>query len=114
VRGLDPAGRFRSRHQEPVVRADEEALVTSSQGERAALAPDSWIDDREVNALGHIRQRVAEDEGALEDVLRRDPVRDVEDLDLGRDPLHHSVARADEVVLEAEVRQERNEHGARC
>ena len=73
-------------------------------------AADSGIDDREVNALGKVRERVREHERALEHALRLDPVRDVDDLDLRRDPLHHSVAGADEVVLEPEVGQEGDEH----
>src|SRR5439155_3534678 len=40
---------------------------------------------------------------------RRDPVGDVDDLHLRRDSLHHAVTGADEVVLQAEVRQERDE-----
>ena len=39
-----------------------------------------------------------------------DPVRDVEDLDLGRDHLHHAVAGADEIVLEPEVAEEGDQH----
>src|SRR5439155_24662048 len=56
------------------------------------------------------RQRIREHERALEHALRLDPVRDVDALDLGRDPLHHSVAGADEVVREPEVGEERDEH----
>src|SRR5205814_10350687 len=50
-----------------------------------------------------------EDEGAGQDVLGRDPVRQVEELHVGRNPLDHAVAGADELVLEAEVAQERDE-----
>ena len=53
----------------------------------------------EVDALGHERQRVGQRERSLEDGLRRDAVRDVDDLDVGRNPLHHTMTRADEVVL---------------
>ena len=62
-----------------------------------------------MHALRHERQRVRQRERALEHRLRRDAVRDVDDLDLGRDPLHHAVTGADEVVLQPEVRQERDE-----
>ena len=62
--------------------------------------------------IGHVRERAREHERALEDLLPRDPVRDVDDLRLGRDPLDHAVARADEVVLEPEVAQEADEHAA--
>jgi hypothetical protein len=64
-----------------------------------------------VDADRHVGKRVAEHERALQHLLGRDPVRDVDDLHLGRDPLHHAVAGADEVVLEAEVAQEGDEHG---
>ena len=50
--------------------------------------------------------------GTLEHVLGWDPVRNVDDLDFGRDPLDHAVTGAYEVVLETEVAQERHEHGA--
>jgi hypothetical protein len=60
---------------------------------------------------GHVRQRARKNERALKDVRRRDPVRDVDDVGLGRDPLDDAVAGADEVVLEAEVGQEGDEGG---
>ncbi len=51
--------------------------------------------------------------GTSQDGLRLDPVCDVDDLGLRRDPLDHPVAGADEVVLQSEVGQERDEHGRR-
>jgi hypothetical protein len=63
-----------------------------------------------VNPDGHERNRVRKDERTLQDLLGRNPVRDVDDLSLGCDALHHPVARAHEVVLEAEVGQEGDEH----
>ena len=74
------------------------------------MAADARIDDREVDADGHVRQRVREHERALQHGLRRDPVRDVDDLRLRRDALDHAVAGADEVVLEPEVGEEGDEH----
>ena len=44
----------------------------------------------------------------LQHRLRRDPVRDVDHARVGRDPRDHAVARADEVVLEPEVGEERD------
>ena len=111
VRGGDP-GPLGGRDQQPVVGADEEPPLLVAQRERAARAADTGVDDRQVDADGHVGQRAREDERALEDLLRRDPVRDVDDLRLGRDPLDHAVARADEVVLEPEVAQEADEHAA--
>ena len=50
-------------------------------------------------------------ERALQDPPGPDAVRDVDDLHVRRDRLDHAVTRADEVVLQAEVGQERDEHG---
>ena len=63
-----------------------------------------------MHADGHVRQRVGEHERTVLDPARPDAVCEVDDLRLRRDALDHSVARADEVVLEAEVGQERDEH----
>ena len=80
---------------------------------RPASAADARIDDREVHAGRHVRERVRERERTRKDLARWDSVRDVDDLDLGRDPLHHAVTRADEIVLEAEVCEKGDErHGA--
>src|SRR4029450_5335009 len=58
---------------------------------------------------GHVRKRAGENECALQDVLGRDPVRDVDHLDIGCDALDHAAARTCEVVLEAEIGQEGDE-----
>jgi hypothetical protein len=76
------------------------------------VAADSRVDDRQVHADRHVRERVAEHERALEHLLRRNPVCDVDDLRVGSDPLDHAVAGADEVVLQPEVGQERDHHGS--
>jgi hypothetical protein len=111
--GRDAAEPLGRRHEQAVVRPDEEPAVAASQRQRTARATDPWIDHRKVNAAGHVRRRVREHERALEDMLRRDPVRDVDDLDLGRDRLDHAVAGTDEVVLEPEVAQKGDEHARR-
>jgi hypothetical protein len=98
--------------EQPVVRADVEAAALVAQHDRAARTADARVDDREVHALRHVRQRAREHERALQHLLRRDPVRDVDDLHVRRDALHDAVARADEVVLQAEVAQEGDEHAA--
>ena len=64
----------------------------------------------EVHADGHVRHRVREHERALEHLLRRDPVRHVDDLHVWGDRLDDAVTGADEIVLEAEVAQESDEH----
>src|SRR5581483_11307138 len=78
-----------------------------------AVRADSRVDDGEVDAFGHVRQRAREHEGALQHLLGLDAVRDAEDVRVGRDPLDHAVAGADEVVLEAEVGQEGDDHAER-
>ena len=75
------------------------------------MAADSGVDDREMNAGGHVRERVAQDECALQHLLRRDAVGDVDHFGLGRDAFHDAVAGADEVVLQPEVREEGDDHG---
>jgi hypothetical protein len=110
MRGLDPTELLRRRHEQPIVRPDVETPVAAPQRDLPAVTADAGIDDREVHAFGEVRQRVREHDRALEHLVRLDPVRDVDDLDLGRDPPHHAVADADEVVLEPEVGQERDQH----
>ena len=96
--------------QEPVVGADVQPPLCVAQRKRAPAAADAGIDDREMDADRHVRKRVREHERRLQDVTRADPVRDVDDLRVRRDPLQHAVAGADEVVGQAEVGEERDEH----
>ena len=109
VRLCDAAELVRRRDQQTVVRPDMNAARAVAQRERAPRAADARVDDRKMHALGHERQRVRERQRTLQDGLRRDAVRDVDDLDIGRDPFDHAVTGADEIVLQAEVRQERDE-----
>ena len=111
VRGLDPAQALGRRQEQAVVGADEEAAVAAPQRERAPAGTHSRIDDGQVDAGRHVRERVRQRQRALEHRLRRDPVRDVDDLGVRRDPLHHAVADADEVVGQPEVGQEGDDHG---
>ena len=55
--------------QEAVVGPDEDP-VRPAQRDRAPAAADLRIDDGEMDAGGHVRQRVREDERALEHLLR--------------------------------------------
>ena len=111
VRRLDPAS-ARGRQQQPVVRTDVQPALRIPERQRPTWAADSRIDDREMHADGHEPDRVRENECALEDRRRRDPVRDVDDLRLRGDALDDPVTGSDEVVLEPEVAQERDEHVA--
>ena len=110
VGGGDPAELLRRRDEQTVVGPDVEPPVASAQSDRPALATNAGIDDREMHALGEVGERVREHDRPLQHAVRLDPVRDVDDLDLGSDPLHDAVAGADEVVLEPEVGQERDQH----
>jgi hypothetical protein len=98
--------------QQTVVGSDVEAALSVSQRKRSARAADTRVHDREMHPDRHEVDRVREHERALENRRRRDPVRDVDDLRLRGDALHDAVARADEVVLQAEVTEERDEHDA--
>ena len=97
--------------QQPVVRADVQPSFAVAQRERAAATAHAGVDDREVDAGRHVRQRVREHERSLQDVAGPDTVRDVDHASLGRDRRDHAVTRADEVVLQAEVGQEGDDHG---
>ena len=110
VSGDDPCP-ARGRQEQPVVRADVLPALPVLERERPPRAADPGIDDREMDADGHVADRVREHERTLEHRLRRDAVRDVDDLRLRGDALHHPVTRSDEVVLKTEVGQERDEHG---
>ena len=109
VRGDDPRA-ARSREEQPVVGPDVDAVAGVLERERPARPADARIDDRQMHADRHVADRVREDQRPLENRLRRNAVRDVDDLDLGRDAFHHPVARADEVVLQPEVGEKRDEH----
>src|SRR4029079_16690293 len=95
--------------EQPVVRPDVDPALPVAQGKSAPRTADARIDDREVNSFGHEGERIRQSQRSLEHGLRRDAVSDVDDLDFRCDPLHHTVAGADEIILQAEVRQERNE-----
>src|SRR5438552_3989758 len=86
-----------------------EPAFAVAQGERSARAAHTGIDDGQVQADGHERQRVRKRQRALQNSLRCDAMGDVDDLGIRGNALDHTVAGAHEIVLEAEVRQERDE-----
>src|SRR5262249_41922480 len=88
---------------------DERATVRGAYGKGAAVAADVGVDDREVHAHRHEVNGVPQDDRSLKDRLRVDPVRDIDDVSVRGDARHHAVARADEVVVEAEVGEERDD-----
>ena len=59
--------------QEPVVGADVQPALPVAQGERAPAAPHAGIDHGEMDAGGHVRERVREHERPLEHVPGRIP-----------------------------------------
>ncbi len=111
VRSLD-SRTARRRKQQPVVRPHIEPSVRIAEREWAPWPADARIDDRQMHADGHESDGVREHERSLQDRRRRNSVRDVDDLRVGGDALDDSVARSDEVVLEPEVAQKRDEHAA--
>ena len=62
VRLVDPAERVGRRQEQPVVGPDEQPAVAGPQRERPAMAADAGIDDGEMDAVRHVRERVAEHE----------------------------------------------------
>ena len=105
VRGLCTGGVCRE-HEETVVRPDERPAVARAHRHRAAIAADTGVDDREMDADRQVRERVAQHDRSLEHRLRLDAVRHVDHPHLGGDLCDHSVARPDEVVLQPEVGEE--------
>ncbi len=108
--GSDAAEALRRGKQQPVVRPDIQPAFAVAECEGPARSADAGIDDREMHARRHVRQRVREHQRGLQHVAGPHAVREVDDLDVRRDPLHHAVAGADEVVLEPEVGEEGDEH----
>jgi hypothetical protein len=85
----------------------EDALVLGrAHCHGAALAAHLGIDDREVHPGREVGQGAAQHQRAGAHVVAVDPVADVEDARLGRDPGHDAVAHADELVVVAVVGQE--------
>ena len=106
----EPLGRG---HEQAVVGPDVQAALAVAQRERrGATPPTPGSTTARWTPSGMYGSVLREDERALQHALRRDPVRDVDDLDVRRDALDHAVAGADEVVLQAEVGQERDDHAA--
>ena len=98
-----------ARIRRPLSGPDMNAPRAVTQRERATRPADPRVDNRKMHALGHERKRVRVRQRTLQDGLRCDAVCDVDDLDVWRDPFDHAVTGADEIVLQSEVRQERDE-----
>jgi hypothetical protein len=81
--GVQAAQLFGCRHEQAVVGTDVDPTAGVAERERPPTGADARVDDREVHAGRHVRQRVGQDERSLQDRLGLDPVRDVDDPRLG-------------------------------
>ena len=99
----------RGEHQQAVVGTDEQPPVLRRDRDRATIAADAGVDDGEVHADRLVARRVPQNDRALEHRLRLDAVRDVDDAHLGRDACDHAVTGADEIVLQPEIGEERDD-----
>src|SRR5207249_1605019 len=85
------------------------AAVARAHCNRAACAADTGVDDREVHPGRKVRDRVAQHDRALQHRLRLDAVRYIDDANVRGDARDHAVTRPDEVVLETEVGEKRDD-----
>ena len=88
----DPAQPLRRRHEQPVVRPDQDVAAADPERDAATLRPDAGIDDRHVDADRHVREGERERARALPDRVARHLVADVDDQRIRRDPVHHATA----------------------
>ncbi len=109
-----PPKRSRGEHQQPVVGPDEQRAPRRRSAARppAAAEPTPGSTTARCTPAGMYAQRAPQHERARAHLVARDPVRDVDDPHVRRDPRDHPVADADELVLEPVVREERH-HGHR-
>ena len=90
---------------------------SAPEAARTAIGPPARaharIDDRHVDrVVGHVRGRAAERQPAAHHVLPGDGVREVHDPGVRRDPEHHPVTDADELVGRAVVGAGRRSAGS--
>jgi hypothetical protein len=115
--GIDGAAEgLGGQRQQAVVGPDERRALSRSDHDRAAVGSDAGVDDRQVHGRRHEPHGLSEHVRAGAQVLGRDRVGDVEDLDVGSESLDDAAANADELVLEAVVAREGQEaerHGHR-
>ena len=107
----DAAEAVGGRQEEPVVGADVRPALRVPYRESAPAASHAGVDDGEMDSRRHVRERVGEHERSLQHMSRPDSVRDVDYASVGRDRRDHAVTCPDEIVLEPEVGQERDDHG---
>ena len=94
--------------QDPVVRPHEK-LISRRDGNRFTRTPDSGIHHGQVDSVRReVRVSLAEREGGRADILRGNRVRDVHEVEIRVDSQHHPLHCRDEMVLQAEVREQGN------
>lgn len=99
--------------QQPVVGGDEQvAALGGAYRERAPVAPDARVDDGEMDRIGRVGDGLGEDRARFADVVTGDPVGDVDDPHVGRDPGDHGPADAREVVGDPIVGEEGDGHAS--
>ena len=106
---------LRGRHEEAVVRPDEDVAAGDPDGDRQASRPDTRVHDRDVDPDRQPRHRRPEEVGALEDRELPDAVADVDDLGVRGDREHHAATdRRGEIRPEVgEEADDRSVHGPR-
>ena len=103
------AGHGDRRRQQAVVGPDQHALAVGDlDRHRLPRRADARVDDRQHDAVGHVRDRTGPAPGAAADVERPDAVGQVDDHRVRRQVAHDRLDHADELVVEPVVREERH------
>src|SRR5215204_3803676 len=103
----DPTKRLRRGDEDTVVRPHQQSSAPRPQRQRTTLRAYSRVHDGEVNyVFRHVTGGVLEYLRTGFDLEPGYLVRQVHDLDLGRNADHHTFARADEIIGQPEVREE--------
>ena len=107
---LDDPGALGGGEQQSVVGPDEEPTLRVLQGERPPRAADAGVDDREVHPAGMYGSVLERTRAPWRTAVGGIPWVPSITRASGRDPRDDAVARPDEVVLEAEVGEEADDH----
>ena len=93
--------------QDAVVRSHQLAPRLGFDGDRQPIGPDPRVDDREAHRISRCEpERLGQDEAAGANVMRGDPVGDVDDGRARRDAGDDRVTHAHELIPQAKVRNE--------
>src|SRR5882672_2116203 len=92
----------------PIIRSDEDLigfLPLSCQRNGAARTSDSRIDNDHVDGTGReISASLINDDGRLNDVIRRDVMGNIDDLNVWSETENDTFHRPDKGILQAEIR----------